>query len=62
MKISHVLGFPFTEIKTQPKQKKPLQSKNTTTPPFFQHFSHPKASHNNYNMHYKTHISICFKL
>lgn len=41
MKISHVLGFPLAEVKTQPKpkkpekkrEKKPPQHKNTTTPP-----------------------------
>lgn len=49
MKISHVLGFPLAEVKTQPKpkkpEKKPPQHKNTTTP-LFQHFSCLKASHN----------------
>lgn len=37
MKISHILGFPFAEVKTQPKpkkpEKKPPQHKNVTNPP-----------------------------
>lgn len=64
MKMSYVLGFPLAEVKTQAKpkkpEKKPLQNTNTTNLPL--HLARLKASYNSYNMHYKTLISICFKI